>query len=63
MIMTSRFKQSLAIEELPDWLIEQIAASAMDPKYDPRDHLMDDDPGERSLAAQILLNDVPPLKR
>lgn len=54
--MTSRFKISLAIEDLPDWLIDQIAASAMKSEHDPLDRLLDDDPGEWSSAAQKLLN-------
>jgi PHD/YefM family antitoxin component YafN of YafNO toxin-antitoxin module len=35
--LKSRDKQSVATEDLPEWLIEQIAASEMEPKYNHLD--------------------------
>jgi hypothetical protein len=31
--LTRRDKRSVATEDLPDWLVEQIAVSEMDPKF------------------------------
>lgn len=35
--LKSRDKQSMATEDLPEWLVEQIAASEMGPRHDDLD--------------------------
>ena len=36
--LKARDKVPMATEDLPEWLVEQIAASEMDPKYSHLDH-------------------------
>ena len=53
--LKQRDRQAIAIEDMPAEFVDALQNPVHDPEAEAFDHLLDEDPGEWSLAAKELL--------